>query len=95
MKISVVYALPHRQVLLTAEVPEGATIREAIDRSGILQQCPGIDLSKQKVGVFHKISTLETVLADGDRIEIYRPITVDPKLVRRKTKGGDGGDAND
>ncbi len=87
MKIAVVYALPNRQMMLTATVPDGATVKDAIERSGMLKQCPEIDFARQKVGIFHKIVTLDTVLADGDRIEIYRPITVDPKTVKRKAKG--------
>ncbi|CAK0755621.1 Protein RnfH [Gammaproteobacteria bacterium] len=94
MKISVSYALPNRQILLTVDLPDGAIVKEAIERSGILKQFPAIDLKQQKVGVFNKVTTLETVLADGDRVEIYRALTVDPKTVRRKTKS-DGADAKD
>jgi len=92
VKIGVSYALPHRQTWITVDLPDGATVKDAIDRSGILKQFPEIDLKKQKVGVFHKIITLETALVDGDRVEIYRALTVDPKTVRRKTKGEDSGE---
>ena len=95
MKVSVAYALPHRQMLLTVVLTEGATVKEALERSGMLKQCPEIDLTTQKIGVFHKIVPLDAVLVDGDRVEIYRPITVDPKTVRRKTKGGDAGESGD
>lgn len=84
MKVGIVYALPGKQTWLTVDVPEGATVQQAIDRSGILRQCPEIDLSQQKVGVFSKAATLETVVEEGARIEIYRPITVDPKTVKRR-----------
>lgn len=86
MKIGIAYASTRRQVWLTIEVPEGATIGDAIERSGILQQFPEIDLEQQKVGVFSKIAKLDAALTDGDRVEIYRPITCDPKTVRRKAK---------
>jgi len=89
MKIGIAYALPQRQVWFDVEVPEGTTIQDAINRSGILKQFPGIDLEQQKVGIYGKLSKLDAVLNDGDRIEIYRPITCDPKTVPRKAKAGD------
>jgi hypothetical protein len=89
MKIVIVYALQQRQVSLTVDLPDGATIKDAIERSGILEKYREIDLKTQKVGVYGKISKLDAVLTDGDRIEIYRPITADPKTVRRKNKSDD------
>lgn len=89
MKIGIAYALPQRQVWFNVEMPEGATIKDAIDRSGILKQFPEIDLEQQKIGVFGKVSKLDAVLSDGDRVEIYRPIICDPKTVPRKAKAGD------
>ena len=93
MKIGIAYALPHRQVWFDVNIPDGATVKEAIERSGILKQFPEIDLEKNKVGIFAKLSKLDTVLADGDRVEIYRPITCDPKTVPRKAKAA--GDASE
>jgi len=89
MKIGIAYALPQRQVWFDVELPNGATIQDAINRSGILKQFPEIDLEKQKVGVYSKLSKLDAVLNDGDRVEIYRPITCDPKTVPRKAKAGE------
>jgi len=86
MKVGIAYALPKRQVWFDVQVPDGATIQDAINKSGILKQFPEIDLEKQKVGIYAKLSKLDTVLADGDRVEIYRPITCDPKTVPRKAK---------
>lgn len=90
MKVSIAYAQLKRQVWLTVEIPEGATIQEVIERSGILAQFPEIDLAKQKVGVFGKVATLDTRLEEGDRVEIYRPLAVDPKTVKARTKAEDG-----
>jgi len=87
MKIGIAYAAPTRQAWLSVELPDGATVKDAIERSGILQQFPEIDLEQQKVGIFSKLTKLDAALADGDRIEIYRPITCDPKTVKRKAKG--------
>lgn len=89
MKIGIAYALPQRQVWFDIELPDGATIQDAINRSGVIKQFPEIDLEKNKVGVYGKVSKLDAVLSDGDRVEIYRPITCDPKTVPRKAKGGD------
>ena len=92
MKIGIAYGLPSKQVWLHKEVPEGCTAREAIERSGILRQCPEIDLEQNKIGIFNKVVPLDTVLTEGDRVEIYRALVVDPKTVKRKAKA-DSADA--
>jgi hypothetical protein len=84
IKVEVVYALPHEQTLLNVEVPQGSTVEQAIKISGILQKYAGIDLATNKVGIFSKLSKLDTVVREHDRIEIYRPLIADPKEVRRK-----------
>ncbi len=89
MKIGIAYALPHRQAWFDIDLPEGATVKEAIERSGILTQFPEIDLEQQKVGIHNKLSKLDAVLQDGDRVEIYRPVTCDPKTVPRRVRAGD------
>lgn len=83
-QIEVVYALPDIQALIPLEVEEGTTVREAIERSGILERFPGIDLEKLKVGIFGKLSKPDTVLRARDRVEIYRPLIADPKEVRKQ-----------
>jgi len=84
MNVGVCYAQADRQLWLKLEVPDGSTIAEAIELSGLLNQYPEIDLVEQKVGVFGKISKLETQLKEGDRVEIYRKITADPQQVQRR-----------
>ncbi len=74
MKVTVVYA-GTRQILLPCAVEDGATVKQALEKSGILKCCPDIDLKTQKVGVFGKFVKLDSALNDGDRIEIYRKIT--------------------
>ena len=83
MKVEVVYAGALSQELIALEVPAGCTIKQAIELSGMLQRFPEIDLSRQAVGIFSKKQALTTVLANGDRVEIYRPLTIDPKEARR------------
>lgn len=84
MNIGVCYAEADRQVWLRLETPDGSTVEQAIRHSGILQRFPEIDLGQQKVGVFGKLVKLDAPIKEGDRIEIYRPITADPKTVRRR-----------
>ena len=82
MKVSVTYALPERQTWLEVDVPEQATVRDAIEASGIMRAFPALDLNTQKVGVFGKTVALEARLEPGQRVEIYRPITADPIALR-------------
>lgn len=82
--VEVAYARPERQWLLPVTVPTGATAREAIEQSGLLAQCPEIDLSQNRIGVFGREAPLEQVLNAGERVEIYRPLLADPKDVRRR-----------
>lgn len=75
---------PAVQFLKTLILPAGTTIHEAIHHSGVLSVDPRIDLSCQKVGIHGKLKELGTVLRDGDRVEIYRPLQVDPMAARRR-----------
>jgi len=84
LSVDVCYALPDAQTLITVDLPAGATVREAILASGIVARHPDIDLAKQKVGVYGKIRPLDAALADHDRVEIYRPLIVDPKTARQR-----------
>lgn len=84
MKITIAYAVPGRQVLVPHNVPDGCTIQAAIESSGILEQLPHLDLQKNKVGIFGKAKPLDSVLTEGDRVEIYFPVTVDPKTLPKR-----------
>lgn len=84
LSIEVCYALPDRQTLLTVELPENATLYDAICASGVLIRHPEIDLTQQKFGVFGKILPLNTLLTEHDRVEIYRPLIIDPKISRQR-----------
>jgi uncharacterized protein len=89
MKVSVTYALPDRQTWLDVEVSEHATVRDAIEVSGIVGLYPALDLSTQKVGIFGKAVALEARLEAGQRVEIYRPITADPMALRGAPEDSD------
>lgn len=84
INIQLCYALPDTTVLLETTLPADSTIKQAIDGSGLLKRFPDIDLSVQKVGVFGKLKTLDAVLHEGDRIEIYRALKADPMESRRR-----------
>jgi putative ubiquitin-RnfH superfamily antitoxin RatB of RatAB toxin-antitoxin module len=84
MNVGVCYAEADRQLWMRLEVPDGSNVQETIKLSGILKQYPEIDLTIQKVGIFGKIAKLDAQVKDGDRVEIYRKITADPKLVQRR-----------
>lgn len=84
INVEVVYALTHEQILLKQSVPAGTTVDGAIQASGILAKHPEIDLSKNKLGIFGKLTKADAVLRDKDRVEIYRPLIADPKEVRRQ-----------
>ena len=88
MQIGVAYSELSQQIWLNIEVPEDATVQQAIEKSGILKMFPLIDLSVQKVGVFSKLVKLDAKLRAGDRVEIYRAITCDPQTVPRKDGAG-------
>lgn len=83
MLIEVVYALEKKQTLLSLEVQQGTTLKQAIELSGILDTYPQIDLLKDKTGIFGKIAKLDDILREKDRVEIYRPLIADPKQVRK------------
>lgn len=84
--VEVVYALKDRQEIASVKLPKGATIKDAIEASGLMEKYPEISLEKtgNKVGIYAKLAPLTTEVRDRDRIEIYRPLIADPKEVRRK-----------
>jgi hypothetical protein len=92
MQIGVAYSEPGQQIWLNIEVPDDATVQQAIDKSGILRMFPHIDLEAQKVGVFGRLVKLEASVKPVDRIEIYRAITCDPQTVPRRDGVGGGDD---
>lgn len=82
--VEVAYALRDRQELVTLTLPAGATVREAVERSGLPEKFPEIDPVKNKLGVFAKLVKPDAALRDHDRVEIYRPLIADPKAVRQR-----------
>ena len=89
MKVSIAYSTSKKQLWLNLDVSDGTTVIDAIQQSGILKRYPEIDLETQKIGVFGKMTKPDIALKEGDRVEIYRPITADPKTVKRRDKDED------
>jgi uncharacterized protein len=82
--VEVAYATPERQLILELEVPAGTTAIEAVRLSGIEEQFPEIAPGKCRIGVFGKLCKNDRPLLAGDRVEIYRPLLVDPRVARRE-----------
>jgi putative ubiquitin-RnfH superfamily antitoxin RatB of RatAB toxin-antitoxin module len=81
--IEIVYAEPQRQILRKVEIAANSTVDEAIQASGIHADLPP-GFAPAGIGIFGRSVTLATRLRDGDRIELYRPLQVDPKDLRRR-----------
>jgi putative ubiquitin-RnfH superfamily antitoxin RatB of RatAB toxin-antitoxin module len=82
--VEVAYATLELQRILPVEIEEGSTIQSAIECSGILQLFPDINLDKQPVGIFACLRKLTDKVQQGDRVEIYRPLIIDPKEARKQ-----------
>jgi uncharacterized protein len=85
IKVEVVYATPEREWIIPVMLSQPHTVQHAIAESHLIQHCPEINLSQQKVGVFSIIVALDHLLTMGDRVEIYRPLPIDP-MTRRFQK---------
>ncbi|MCC1497052.1 RnfH family protein [Alcanivorax sp. 1008] len=85
LNVEVVYALPDRQKLISLRVPVGATMYDAVQQSGIIGFFPELDIEHSSMGVFSKVEANPKgrVLAEGERVEIYRPLIIDPKDNRK------------
>lgn len=83
IRVQVVCALPDRVFLREVELLRGATVGEAIAASGLREAWPWIGIEPERLGIFARKAGFDTVLDDGDRVEIYRPLKIDPKEARR------------
>jgi len=82
--VSVVYALPDRATEIELTLPSGATVADALEKSGLTELHPEVDPTRCAVGVFGRRVQHHRVLADGDRVEVYRPLVAEPKEARRR-----------
>ena len=89
--VEVVYATRERQVLVRLDVEPGCTVGEAIERSGLAGEFPGMTVDPKAIGIFGRKVPATHRLAPGDRVEIYRPLIADPREARRRRAREDDG----
>lgn len=84
IQVEVVYGSQARQKTVMVRLEEGASVRDAVERSGLLAEFPEIDLAKNKLGIWNKLAKVDAPVREKDRVEIYRPLIADPKEVRKQ-----------
>jgi hypothetical protein len=84
LRVEVVYALPDGEDAVSLELRPGATAADAVRASGLLERHPEIDLGRHRIGIYGRVVAKQAPLAEGDRVEVYRPLLVDPKEARRR-----------
>jgi putative ubiquitin-RnfH superfamily antitoxin RatB of RatAB toxin-antitoxin module len=83
MKVTVAYATATAQHVLVVDLAADATVADAVNASGLLMLEPDVQLESARIGIWNRLCRADTRLHDGDRVEIYRPLLVDPKEARR------------
>ncbi len=95
LRATVVYARPERQWVIEIALPEGATLADALRESGLLASCPELAATPPVLGLAHRRLAAHTPLRNGDRVEVYRPLQIDPKEARRlRARGGQSSKSN-
>jgi len=84
IQVEVAYALPHDQKIVKLKVEQGCTVYEAVVRSKLVDHFPEIDPDTAAMGIFGKAvrDPKQEVLREGQRVEVYRPLLIDPKAAR-------------
>lgn len=88
IRATVVYAQPDRQWVVELALPAGSTLADAVRASGLLEACPELAARAPELGVLHRRLAACTPVRDGDRVEVYRPLRIDPKEARRLRAAG-------
>jgi len=84
MRVEVAYGTAERQTLIALEVEEGSTVAQVLKSAGAMQAFAGLPLESMPVGIFGRLVDRAEVLRAGDRVELYRPLKLDPKEARRR-----------
>lgn len=82
--VEIAAGTPERQQLVRLDVPEGTTAMAAVEQAGLEERLPEVEVDPGRIGIFGRLCKPDTVLRDGDRVEVYRPLKADPKEVRRR-----------
>lgn len=77
------YVSPELQFELNFPYQSGLTVAQLLTHAALNQQYPNITFDQMPVGIWGKIISLDTLLKPGDRVELYRPLLIDPKAARR------------
>lgn len=84
LRVEVVYARRDLQCLVKLELAAGTTAWDAVQLSGLPQKLPEIAAAGCQLGIFGRPVAAQQLLQDGDRVEVYRPLQIDPKQARRR-----------
>jgi hypothetical protein len=84
LRIAVAFALPERQAVVTLDVEPGTNVREAVERSRVLESEPALDLARCAFGIYGRQVAPDQRLRDGDRVEVLRPLVHEPRARRRE-----------
>lgn len=82
INIEVACATKARQMVISLRVPDGTRLAEAVALSGITDEFPDLDITASKMGIYGQVESKDRILADGDRVEIYRPLLISPRQAR-------------
>ena len=88
IEVTVVLALPDHATEIALRLPEGATVSDALECSGLAGRHPEVDVARARVGIFGKLTDRKATLGDGDRVEVYRALLADPKAGRLRRATG-------
>lgn len=84
VSVEVVFALPRQQLLVEVSLKEGATVADAIDASGLAARFPDEQIEALPTGIWGRPADRDHAVSDGDRVEIYRPLEIEPREARRR-----------
>ena len=84
LSVEMVLATPEEQVLMAVIVDEGATVADVIAASGIQSRFPALDIATMPAGIWGKPVSKDSIVRQGDRVELYRPLEIDPREARRQ-----------
>jgi uncharacterized protein len=83
IEVEIAYAELTSQYTAQLRVPVGTSLRGVIERARLGERFPALDLAQVRVGVFGELRDLDSLVHDGERVEVYRPLKIDPKAARR------------
>ena len=87
ISIELVFALPDKQVLRSVTLEEGSTVADAISKGNLSGDFPGLEPEGMQAGIWGRLVDRDHVVSDGDRVELYRPLEIDPREARRLKAG--------